>query len=440
MSLLLKKIENLEITTQNRKPTRYRYTILILLFFITAINYIDRASISIVAPAIQSSLDLSPALLGIIFSAFSWTYTAMQIPGGWILDRFGSKLTYGVSLVTWSVFTGLQAFATGFGFLFGCRLFVGITESPAFPANNRIVTTWFPQKERAFGTSIYTAGEYVGLAFATPLLFWLLTAFGWQSVFVVAGLMGLGFSIIWFKVYSDPKKCSRVNQEELDYIREGGGLTNNVSANSKIRWSDFSLLLKYRQMIGLYIGQFAVASTLFFFLTWFPTYLADEKGLTFLNVGIVASIPYIAAFVGVIFGGSWSDWLLKRGASTNVARKMPVVLGLLLTSTIVLANFTSSIPLVITILSFAFFAQGMSSISWAMVSEIAPRELLGIAGGVFNFFGNLSGIITPMIIGFIVAATGSYTWAIIYISAVTIIGALAYLFVVGEVKRIEIKP
>lgn len=173
------------------KPTRARYVILVLLFFITAINYIDRASVSIVGPSIQHSLNLSPALLGIVFSAFSWTYTGMQIPGGLILDKFGSKRTYGISLFVWSVFTGVQAFATSFGFLFGCRLLIGIAESPAFPANNRIVTTWFPRRERAFATGVYTAGEYVGLAFATPVLFWVLTAFDWRAVFISSGVLGI---------------------------------------------------------------------------------------------------------------------------------------------------------------------------------------------------------------------------------------------------------
>ena len=147
----------------------------------------DRASVSVVGPLIQKDLNLTPAMLGLIFSAFSWTYTSMQIPGGSLLDRFGSKFIYGISLIGWSIFTGLQAFATSFASLFGLRLFLGISESPAFPANNRITATWFPQKERGLATSVYTAGEYVGLAFATPLLFWITAHFGWQSVFFLPG-------------------------------------------------------------------------------------------------------------------------------------------------------------------------------------------------------------------------------------------------------------
>ncbi|WP_412094134.1 MFS transporter [Bacillus atrophaeus] len=421
------------------KPTRARYVILVLLFFITAINYIDRASISIVAPSIQASLNLSPALLGVIFSAFSWTYTAMQIPGGLILDKFGSKVTYGVSLLIWSLFTGFQAFANSFAFLFGCRLLIGFSESPAFPANNRIVTTWFPRKERAFATGVYTAGEYVGLAFATPLLFWILTTFDWRIVFITAGAMGLVFAVFWFKVYHEPHNYKKVNKEELDFIKEGGGLTEVAKQSGKISWSDFFQLLKYRKLVGLYIGQFAVASTLFFFLTWFPSYLAEAKNMAFLKVGFAASLPYIAAFFGVLFGGYWSDGMMKRGISANIARKVPVIIGLLLTSSIVLANFTNSIPLVLAILSVASFAQGMSNISWTMLSEVAPSETIGLAGGVFNFFANLAGILTPLIIGFIVAATNSYNGAILFVGAVAFLGAFSYIFVVGKIERITLK-
>ncbi|MCK1974219.1 MFS transporter [Bacillus safensis] len=420
------------------KPTKARFGILILLFFITAINYIDRASVSIVAPAIQSSLQLNPALLGLIFSAFSWTYTAMQIPGGFILDKFGSKVTYGISLVTWSIFTGLQAFANSFAFLFGCRLFIGITESPAFPANNRIVTTWFPRRERAFATGVYTAGEYVGLAFATPLLFWIMTTFDWRTVFITAGALGIIFAFFWYKYYHEPKEHPKINEDELELIRQGEGLT--VASQEKLKWADFAALLKYRKLIGLYIGQFSVASTLFFFLTWFPTYLAEAKNMAFLKVGFAASLPYIAAFFGVLFGGYVSDWLLRKGVSVNVARKLPVVVGLLMTSTIVLANFTTNIPLVLTILSIASFAQGLSNISWTMLSEVAPREMVGLAGGVFNFFANLAGIITPLIIGFIVSATGSYNGGILFVSLVALGGALSYIFIVGKIERIQLKP
>ena len=165
------------------KPTRARYTILMLLFIGTAINYLDRTNIAVSASSIQADLGLNAVTMGLIFSAFGWTYAFMQIPGGWFLDRFGAKVVYAVSLCTWSIATLLQGFAKNFAGLFGLRLALGFFEAPAFPTNSRVVAAWFPQQERALATGIYTAGEYVGLAFATPFLFWLLSNYGWHSLF-----------------------------------------------------------------------------------------------------------------------------------------------------------------------------------------------------------------------------------------------------------------
>ncbi|RAS83650.1 MFS transporter [Priestia endophytica] len=423
---------------KQRKRSRARFIILSLLFLGTAINYLDRTNMAVAASAIQADLGLDPAMLGLILSAFGWTYAFMQVPGGWFIDRFGPRLVYGVSLVLFSLFTLLQGFAKNFSTLFGLRLGLGLSESPAFPANSRVVAAWFPQRERALATGVYTAGEYVGLALATPFLFWLLSAFGWHSIFIVTGVIGLIFALVWFKLYREPKDSKYINKEEMDYIREGGGLADSVGESQKLSWSKVRHLFKYRQFWGIYIGQFAVASTLYFFLTWFPSYLVQEKGITLLKAGFVGSIPYIAAGIGVLVGGYWSDQMVKRGVSIGIARKLPIIIGLLIACSIILANYTSSISLVITIMSIAFFAQGMSAITWTLVSDIAPKELVGLAGGVFNLAGNLSAIITPMVIGFIVSATNSFNGALIFVSIVAFIGALSYIFIVGEVKRIEI--
>jgi ACS family D-galactonate transporter-like MFS transporter len=378
-------------------------------------------------------------MLGLIFSAFGWSYAFMQIPGGWFLDRFGPRLAYGSSLVLWSLFTLLQAFAKNFGILFGFRIGLGLSQAPAFPTNNRVVAAWFPQNERAFATGVYTAGEYIGLAFLTPFLFWLLSSFGWSSIFIVTGLIGLVWAVFWFKLYRDPKDSNKINQAEMKYIREGGGLAESAGAPRQFRWSDMGHLFKYRQFLGIYIGQFAIASTLYFFLTWFPTYLVTAKHLTMLKAGFIASIPYIAVFIGVLFGGFWSDKMLKKGLSPSLARKTPIITGLLLACLIILCNYTTSIGLIITFMSIAFFGQGMAGIGWTLVTDIAPKELVGLAGGVFNFAANLSGIITPIVIGLIVNQTNSFNGALLFVGAIALLGALAYIFVVGEVRRIDVK-
>jgi len=190
-------------------------------------------------------------------------------------------------------------------------------------------------------------------------------------------------------------------------------------------------------MIGACLGQFAGNSTLVFFLTWFPTYLATERHMGWLKVGFFAVMPFIAASIGVMLGGIVSDWLLRRTGSANIARKGPIIAGLLLASTIITANYVEGDAAVIAILSIAFFGQGMVGLGWTLISDIAPRNYMGLTGGVFNLMANLAGIVTPLVIGFIVSSTGSFVDALLFVGGVALVGALSYIFILGDVKRIE---
>jgi ACS family D-galactonate transporter-like MFS transporter len=293
-------------------------------------------------------------------------------------------------------------------------------------------------------TGTYTVGEYIGLAFFSPFLFMLMGAFGWRSLFYVVGGVGIVFGVVWWLMYREPRDHPSANRAELDYIEAGGGLTHRhtntgpagAPAKSGFEWRTIGRLLKHRQLTGICLGQFAGNSTLVFFLTWFPTYLATERHMGWLKIGFFAIMPFIAASIGVMFGGLFSDWLLRRGKSPNIARKLPIIAGLLLASTIILANYVESNVAVIAILSVAFFAQGMAALGWTLVSDIAPEGLLGVTGGIFNFAANLAGIVTPLVVGFIVAATGSFVGALVFIGVVALIGALSYIFIVGDIKRI----
>ncbi len=421
------------------KRTRVRYGILALLFFGVVINYLDRANLALAAPVIKNDLHMNAATLGAVLAAFGFSYAFMQIPGGFVIDRLGPRITYGVALTVWSIITALQGLARSAVLLIGLRIGLGIAEAPAFPVNSRVVAAWFPNKERASAVGIYTAGEFVGLAFLTPVLAWLLTSFGWPLMFALSGLLGLIFAAVWLWRYRDPRHSRRANEAELNYVREGGGLAERAGERQKFKWSEASELFRHRQLWGIYIGQFAIASTLWFFLTWFPTYLVTSRHLTIIKAGLYAVIPYIGAFIGVLIGGAVSDWLLRRGFSLGGARKTPIIAGLLLASTIVFANYVESINAVIAIMTLAFFGQGMSAISWTLVSDTAPKELLGLAGGVFNFFANLGSIVTPLAIGFILAATNSFSGGLVFMSAVALVGMLSYIFIVGKVYRIELK-
>lgn len=418
------------------RPTRVRFTMLALIASGTLINYLDRTILGIAAPRLTHDLGISAALMGVIFSAFSWTYAAAQIPGGAFLDRFGTRLTYTLSVGFWSFFTLCQAAVTGVSSLLGLRFLLGVAESPCFPANSRVVATWFPRRERALATGVYTVGEYIGLAFLSPILFAMMKAFGWRSLFAASGVIGLVFAAIWWIKYREPTE-SRANAAELEEIVAGGGLIEQPKAQ-KFDWRGAGQLLRTRQMWGICIGQFAGNSTLVFFLTWFPTYLATERHMDWLKIGFFAVAPFIAASVGVLFGGYWSDRMLRRGHSPNVARKLPIILGLLLASTIISANFVDDNRIVIAILSVAFFAQGMAALGWTLVSDIAPEGMLGVTGGIFNLAANLAGIVTPIVVGAILGVTGSFFYALAFIGCIALIGALSYIFVLGDVKRIVI--
>lgn len=418
------------------KASHVRFAVLFLIFIMTAINYLDRTNMAVAAPSMKDELGFDAVTLGLIFSGFGWSYAFLQIPGGWFLDRYGPRLTYFWSCFFWSLATFAMGFGRNFASLFGLRLAIGAAEAPAFPTNSRVVASWFPRQERAFATGVYTAGEFVGLAFLTPILFWISTSWGWHAIFYATGLLGLIFSFVWYFYYRDPKDSKAVNEAELDYIRKGDGLAEKAVSGTKIDWSDFFELFKHRQLWGIYIGCFAVTSTLVFFLTWFPTYLVTEKHMPMLKVGIYAAVPYIAAFFGVLIGGYWSDSMLKKGYSLTTARKLPVTLGLLGSCSIMLANYTNDFNVIIAIMSVAFLAEGLSALGWVIVGDVAPVKSVGLAGGVFNLFANLAGIVTPIVIGFIVKATGSFTWALVYMSCIALLGACSYLFLVGKLQRI----
>jgi MFS transporter, ACS family, D-galactonate transporter len=431
-------MENISI-----KPTRIRFRILALIFVCVVINYMDRTNISVAATAITDDLKLTPVQLGILFSAFGWTYAALQIPGGILVDRFAPRVLYAFCLITWSVMTLLQGAVKGFAALFGLRLAIGVFEAPSYPINNRVVTSWFPDNERATAIAVYTCGQFLGLALVTPLLVTIQHYLGWRGLFIVTGLMGIVWGLVWYLFYRNPTEHKKVNEAELNHIEKGGGLINRHAATPgkekpKFEWSNLKKVFSYRKLWGIYIGQFAVNSTLWFFLTWFPTYLVKYRGLDFLKSGFLASAPFLAAFAGLLTSGLLSDYLLKKGVSVNIARKAPVIFGLLLSASIIGANYVDSTAWIIFFMALAFFGNGFATITWVFVSTLAPKNLIGLTGGVFNFIGNLASVVIPIVIGYL-AREGNFEPALFFIGTITVIGACSYIFVVGKIERIKEK-
>ncbi len=419
--------------------TKKRYNILALIFGSVVINYLDRTNISVAAPAIKEALDLSSVQLGLVFSAFGWTYVALQIPGGIVVDRISARLLYGLMLLFWSIATLLQGFVNSFIILLGLRASIGIFEAPAYPANNAIVTKWFPENERASAIAIYTSGQFIGLAFLFPVLTVIQDQLGWRGLFIVSGIIGIVWAIVWYVFYRDPKDHKTVSAEELQHIKQGGGLIGSVSqtnTKTKISWYDLAQAFKHRKLWGIYLGQFCVGSVSIFFLTWFPTYLVEYRGLDFIKSGFLASLPFLAAFAGVLLSGFTSDFLIKKG-SAEIARKAPVLCGLLLSVSIIGANFTDDTFYVILFMTLAFFGNGLASITWVFVSLMAPKHLIGLVGGVFNLIGGLSAVVVPVVIGLLVK-DGDFSPALYFIGAMTIIGFLSFWLIVGKVERVQV--
>ena len=412
---------------------------LLLVVLVMFVNYMDRGNVAIAAPLMQKELNLDAAGLGVLFSAFAWAYLLFIPFAGAVLDKIGPRATFTVALVGWSLATLLTGAVNRFAAVLACRMSLGLFESPAIPTNMRCVSAWFPESERGVAIGWYTATQTVAVGLMAPILTLIVVNWGWRPVFYMTGVVGLLAAVIWHRLYRDPSSSRLVSPEELTLIREGGGLVDAGTAIERrpFSWRDLRQLFKERQLVGMFIGQYAVMTTLYFFVTWFPTYLIREKGLTMLQTGYYATLPFGMAVLGALAAGRWSDRMIARGVSRSVARKTPIIVGFLLASTMVGANYTHDIALAIGLLGLAFFGQAMAStVTGALFTDIAPRGAIGLAGGLLTFFANLGSVLSPLVVGFIVQRSGGFGLGIVYISLVSAVGAAAYLLVLGKVRRI----
>ncbi|MDO6842033.1 MFS transporter [Paraglaciecola chathamensis] len=415
--------------------SKSKFGVLALIFLSVVINYMDRTNISVAAQAISDDLELSKVQMGIIFSAFAWTYSIMQIPGGMLVDSIRIRLLYPFILVAWSAATIVQGLLSSFAAIVGCRMAIGFFEAPSYPANNKIVTQWFAEQERAGAIAVYTSGQFIGLAFLMPVLAIIQQWFGWRGLFFISGGIGIIWAGVWYLLYRDPVPENEASRTDSEASTNDNNKEYQVQAAAN--WNNLKIAFSSRKLWGIYIGQFCLGGTLIFFLTWFPTYLAEYRGLSELNTGFVASIPFLAAFCGVLLSGFVSDWLVRKGVSNEVARKAPIIIGLLLSSSVIFANYVESTQWVTFFLSVTFFGNGLASINWVFVSLIAPKHMVGLVGGCFNFIGGLSAVTVPIAIGYL-AKDGDFKPALMLVACLAVIGLCSYLFLVGKVEQIQL--
>ena len=435
-------------TTTDQAParaTKVRYGIIALIFIITTINYADRATFSIAGSQASAELGLNSVQTGYILSAFAWAYVIAQIPGGALLDRFGTRRVYASAIAIWSVLTALQGLTglimgvSAVAMLFALRFLVGLAEAPSFPGNARLVAAWFPGSERGTASAIFNAAQYFALVSFSPLMGWLVHEHGWRSVYWVMGLLGLVATVVFLKMIRSPAGHPRVNAAELALIEEGGGLIHmeDSKARAAFDWSAVPKLLANRMMLGIYIGQYGINVLTYFFVTWFPIYLVKERGLNIMQAGFAAIMPALCGFIGGIIGGLISDLLLKRTGSVDIARKAPLAFGMILATAIIGCVFVDAEWLVVLLMAVAFFGKGVASLGWAVMSDVSPKEAAGVASGMFNMFGNCAGIVTPIAIGYIVAATGSFDWALVFVGAHCLLTIFAFLVIAGPLRRLS---
>ena len=426
-----------------------RYFIVFTLFFVSAMNYADRGTLGMVKTDLSHYFGLSAVWMGYLVSAWGWSYVIAQIPCGWLLDRLGSKRVYVIAFFSWSFFMFLMGFTKflngrlAFLVLFALLFLIGFSFAPTFPGNGRFVAAWFPTKERGTASSIFNASQYFSLVLLAPMG-WIIRHYGWQYVFWTMGALGMVLTPLLSKLIHSPREDSRVSEAELQHIEQGGALVNmdlgaKSGARFNVKWSHVGQLLRSRMMIGIYIGQFCITTLTYFFIIYFPSYL-EKRGLSIDKVGWVAILPAVCGCLGGVFGGLFSDWLLRRGCSLTFGRKLPIVAGMLLSCVMIVCNYVHEITVVVAIMCLAFFGKGFGALGWTVVSDTSPKEITGLSGGMFNTFGNTAALTTGIIIGYLIDRTGSFASALIYVGANAIGAILCYLLVVGEIKRLELQP
>ena len=418
-----------------------RWMVVGMCFLGTSINYLDRANLSIAMPDIVKQFGISHTLEGLILGAFFWTYALFQLPSGHFIDKFGARVMYTFAVVWWSLFTGLTAAATGFASLFGFRLGLGIGESAAYPANAKVVSKWFPKNERALATSIYDSGARFGSAVALPVVAFIIAGMGWRASFIITGLIGVIWAIGWAVWYRDPRRKARLKETELRYIEEGGARgdseqSKEAASGPQLRWRD---LFRYRTVWGMMIGFFCLNFVIYFFITWFPTYLTDARGFSLLGTGIYGTIPAIVAIFGGWLGGWVSDRIYVRTGDLNKARKICLVGGMLFSSVIALAVIVPSAAMALFLLSVSYASLTFAAASiWSLPADVSPTEhQVASLGGIQNFASNLAGVGSPFFIGALYDATGSFVIPLVVVGGIALVGAVAYAIII---KRVEPLP
>jgi ACS family D-galactonate transporter-like MFS transporter len=400
------------------KPTGVRWNIFLLMLFLISINYIDRASLSVAMPLISKEFDIDPAMQGLILSSFFWTYAFMQVPGGMLADRFKPRIVIALATIFWGAFQAIAAVATNSTILVLTRLGLGASEAPIYPAGGKLNAIWMTQTERGRGATLLDGGAPLGAALGSIVIAWLIAALNsWRMAFVIAGvgtiLCGLW---AWHYIRNAPREHPSVNEAEARYIEAAHAMEDAATPPSS--GGSWLAYFQFRSVWCMCLGWMFFNTTFYGLLTWMPTYLFKVHGFDIKTLGGASFIIFFSGFVGELVGGWLGDAWRSRGGTPNlVFRTLFGIAAIMATVSIFLVAYVTNPIVVVVLLSTTLFFLRWCGMYWVIPSALAGRGKSGFLGGCMNLGGNIAGITTPLIVGFIVQATGSYFLALMYFAA-----------------------
>jgi MFS family permease len=419
------------------KTTRRRYWVFLLLFLFNAIAYVDRVNMSVAGKPIAHEFGLSPVALGYLFSSFLWAYVLMMLPGGRLIDRWGTHVVASAAATVWSVAQMLTGAAGNFVVMLITRLGLGIGEAPFAPVTYGSVRSWSPYTERGTAVAAISAGSSLGLAFGAPVVAWLIQAASWRWSFVVTGAVGLAWVVVWRICVSTPEKTRWLPEAERELILAHRDAGIAPASHSGVGYLG---LVRCPAMWGLFISQGCLVYTVYLYMSWLPNYLQTARHLSMMGSGIYTAIPFLAASVVNILANWCGDRLLSAEAVRGGKRRLLVGLCLLLTSVGLLIPLVQSLTAVIALVTIAVsFANVGPAANGALVGDLlrSPAD----AGRAFAFLvlgGNTFGLLAPIVTGYLVGATKSFDAAFVAAGVLALIGAAAAFALsrgtIGEVR------
>jgi len=400
------------------------------------VNYFDRVNLSVSRDALEASFGISAVMFGWLSGAYNWTYASLQLPSGLLLDRFGVRRVGIISTVIWSVASFAAAVSTGIGALFGARFLLGIGEAPTFPGNAKAIGYWFPQNERSLATAMFDVAAKFSSAIGIPLLGLLLLYFGWRWNFAATGFISLLYFALFYAYYRNPSQDKLLTDAEREFIARGGAQPEDRERAAK--GAPLAYLLRQRKVWGLSLGFASYNYTFYFLLTWLPSYLSTALHVDLLHSALFTSVPWLFATVTELVVGGWLvDALIQRGRSAVHVRQVVLIGGTAFGLGILGA--ASAHSLVSALFWISVSISGLSAASpvgWSIPSLIAPRESVGTLGGILNLCNQLAGIAAPVVTGYVVQATHSFSGAFIAATAFLLVGIAGYVFLLGRIEPI----